>query len=165
MDFTIKLSFIVIIFLFGWLYQEQNHEWDIQRNLLKDANNISAHDAALQIDDDAKSRGRLIIDPLAARVTFEESLRLNLGLDSALDPRSGSPMRSGVRILHFEILDDSNSSFPVFYQNPTYGIAQWVYGPSVISVIETDHPRFVQRVFQQAPIRVPTVQEYKENRL
>ena len=165
MDFTIKLSFIVLIFLFGWLYQEQNQEWDIQRNLLKEANNFAAHDAALQIDDEEKSRGRIIIDDVLARSVFEESLQRNLGLDASLNPRPGSPVLSEVRILHFEILDESNATFPYFYQNPTYRIAQWVYGPAVVSVIETDHPRFVQRVFQHSPIRVPAVQEYKENRL
>jgi len=164
-DFTIKLSFIVLIFLFAWLYQEQNQEWDLQRNLLKDANNFAAHDAALQIDDDEKSRGRLIIDDTLARAVFEDSLQRNLGLDGSFNPRPGSPVLSEVRILHFEVFDESNATFPFFYQNPTYRIAQWIYGPSVISVIETDHPRFVYRVFQHLPIRVPAIQEYKENRL
>jgi hypothetical protein len=39
-----------------------------------------------------------------------------------------------------------------------------VYYPSVVSVIETDHPQLVRRIFQQKPIQVPTVQEHKENR-
>ena len=163
MDFTIKLSIIIIAFVYAWLYQEQNQEWDLQRNLLKDANNFAAHDAALQIDDAEKSRGRLIIDSVLARAVFEDSLRRNLGLDASLTPRPGSPILSNVRILHFEILDESNATFPMLYQNPTYGITQWVYGPAVISVIETDHPQLVHRIFHQKPIRVPTIQEYKEN--
>lgn len=165
MDFTIKLAMIVIVFLFGWMYQEQNQEWDLQRNYLKDANNIAAHDASLQIDDEEKSRGRLIIDSVMARAVFEESLQRNLNLDSSLSPQPGSPVTSAVRIRHFEILDERNSSFPMLYENATYGLVQWVYGPAVVSVIEIDHPQFVRRLFEQAPIRVPTIQEYKENRL
>jgi hypothetical protein len=162
MDFTIKLSFIVVLFTFAWLYQEQNQEWDLQRNVIKEANNHSAHDAALQVDEEAKSAGRLVIDPARARSAFEETLRRNLALDETLSPLPGSPLTSGVRIVHFEILDDTNSTFPFFYE--AHGLAQWVYYPSVVSVIETDHPQLVRRIFQQKPIQVPTVQEHKENR-
>lgn len=162
MDFTIKLSFIVVLFTFAWLYQEQNQEWDLQRNILKEANNHSAHDAALQVDEEAKSAGRLVIDPARARSAFEETLRRNLTLDESLSPLPGSPLNSSVRIVHFEILDESNSTFPLFYE--AHGIAQWVHHPSVVSVIETNHPQFVRRLFEQKPIQVPTIEEHKENR-
>lgn len=164
MDFTIKLSFIVVLFIFAWLYQEQNQYWDIQRNVLKDGNNFAAHDAALQVDEVEMSAGRLVIDPDRARTVFEETLRRNLLLDSSLSPLPGSPLISEVRIVHFEILDDTNSTFPMFYELPEYKLAQWIYDPSVVSVIETDHPQLVQRIFQQAPIRVPAIEEHKENR-
>lgn len=163
MDFTIKLSFIVILFIFAWLYQEQNQEWDSQRNLLKEANNYAAHDAALQVDEEEKSVGRLVIDPIRARMVFEDTLRRNLVLNETLSPLQGSPMTSEVHIVHFEILDDTNSTFPMFYE--AHGLAQWVYHPSVVSVIETDHPQLVRRIFQQEPIRVPAIEEHKENRL
>jgi hypothetical protein len=162
MDFTIKLSFIVVLFIFAWLYQEQNQQWDLQRNILKEANNYAAHDAALQVDEEEKSAGRLIIDPIRARSAFEETLRRNLALDESFSPLPGSPLTSGVRIVHFKILDDTNSTFPLFYE--AHGLAQWVYYPSVVSVIEMDHPQLVQRIFHQKPIQVPTIEEHQENR-
>jgi hypothetical protein len=163
MDLTIKLALIAILFMFGWLYQEQNQEWDVQRNLLKQANNFAAHDAALQVDEDQKSAGRLVIDPAQARAVYEETLRRNLALDESLSPKLASPLLSDVRIVYFEIVDETNSTFPMLYEKPEFGLAQWVYGPSVVSVIETDHPQLVRRIFQQEPIRVPTIQEHKEN--
>lgn len=164
MDFTLKLSFIVVLFVFAWLYQEQNQAWDVERNLLKEANNHAAHDAALQVDENKKSTGLLVIDPTRARSVFEETLRRNLALDETLSPRLGSPLQSEVRIVHFEILDDTNATFPMLYDAPEYKLTQWVYGPAIVSVIETDHPKLVQRIFQHVPIRVPTIEEHKENR-
>lgn len=163
MDFTIKLSVTILIFLFTWLFQEENQSWDLQRTVLKNAANVAAHDASLQIDDDAKSRGFIVFDELAARSVFRDSLQRNLHLDASLAPISGSPVLSDVRVLLFDLLDDSNSTFPLFYEDHSLGFSQWIFGPAVVVVVEIDHPRFIHSSFSHSPVRVPVVAEYKEN--
>lgn len=161
MDFVVKMTGILLLFVFMWLYQEQNQEWDITRNLIKDANNFAVHDAVQQIDDIEKSQGRIIIDPDRAKEVLKETLQLNLGLDDQLRPKTGSPLRSPVEIVDMIILDESNTStFPFLYENQTYHITKWVQGPFVISVIKTPHPKFINWI-DQSPIQVPSIQEYQ----
>lgn len=161
MDFIVKMAAVLLAFVFMWLYQEQNQEWDITRNLLKDANNFAVHDAVQQIDDIEKSQGRIIIDPDRAKKVLRETLQYNLGLDEQLRPKAGSRLRTPVEIVDIIILDESNTStFPFLYENNTYYITKWVQGPSVVSVIKTAHPKFINLV-DQDPIQVPAIQEYQ----
>src|SRR5690606_2597260 len=130
---------VFLLFLFSWFIQEEHQLWDLTRNELKKANNFSTHDAAQQIDKLELSNGNLFIDPVRARAEFEVTLRANLGLDASLQPIAGSPMRSGVKIIHFDIVDHRSVAFPYLYENNTYKLAKWLRVPAVIAVIETDY--------------------------
>jgi len=160
MDYIIKLAFVLIVFIYSWFFQVQNQEWDVVRSMLKDANNIAVHDAAQEIDEQELSQGRLIIDPVEAYATFLESLQLNLGLDDALSPLTGSRLHQPIKIVKFVILDESGGKvFPLLYEDSAYGITKYLKGPSVVAVIETAHPLLVVRNKVQEPIRVPAIQE------
>ena len=160
MDYIIKLSFVLLIFIYSWFFQVQNQEWDVLRSMLKDANNIAVHDAAQEINEVELSQGRLIIDPAQAYSTFLESLELNLGLDDTLSPKPGSRLHDQLEIVKFTVLDESTGiNFPMLYEDTTYGITQYVQGPSVIAVIETKHPLLIARNRVQEPISVPAIQE------
>ncbi|OME30683.1 hypothetical protein BSK63_17475 [Paenibacillus odorifer] len=164
MDYIIKLAFAFLIFMFTWFFQVQNQEWDVNRSLLKDANNMAVHDAAQEINEDQRSHGLLIINPTEAYTTFKETLQKNLGLDSELSPLEGSRFHDKVNILEFVIIDESSSvSFPYLYEDQRYGITKYIQGPSVIAVIETKHPQLLASGKVQEPIQVPAVQEYKYN--
>jgi hypothetical protein len=135
------------------------------RSMLKDANNIAVHDAAQQLDETELTRGRLIIDPTDAYDTFQHALQVNLGLDNGLSPQVGSRFKNQVKIVKFDIVDDSAGvTFPLLYEDSEYGITKYIEGPSVIAVIETEHPLLISRAKAQEPIRVPAVQEYKFNK-
>lgn len=164
MSWTVKMAYVFIAIIFCWLYQEQNQEWDILRNHLKKANNFAVHDAAQYLDNSELLEGRLVIDPVAARAAFEETLKLNLGLDDSFIPKPGSRLRDSVRILNFTILDETNTTFPYLYDNPAHRLAKWLQGPAVVAVIETDHPDFVAYDFAHSPIRVPAIYEYNPNK-
>lgn len=165
MDFIIKLAILVIVVILpSWLYQEQNLNWERTRVLLKNADNNAVHDASQWIDDVQKSRGKIIFDPVAARAGFEDTLRKNLGLDATLTPMVGSPLSKPVKIVFFQLIDETNATFPFLYTNSTYNITRWLNGPAVVAVVETDHPVFIQRLYVQGPVRVPAIQEYKENK-
>ncbi|QQZ64653.1 hypothetical protein JI735_33945 (plasmid) [Paenibacillus sonchi] len=165
MDYIVKLAFVLLIFLYSWFFQSQNQEWDVQRSLLKDANNIAVHDAAQEISENDLFHGRLIIEPTTAFETFKTSLESNLGLDDSLDPKKGSRLHSAVKIKKFVILDESSGvSFPFLYEDSEFGITKYIQGPSVIAVIETAHPVLVSRSKSVEPIVVPAVQEYKFNK-
>ena len=166
MDYIIKLAFVLLIFIYTWFFQAQNQEWDIERALLKDANNMAVHDAAQEINDVERSQGRLIIDPTIAFETFQDTLQLNLGLDEGLSPKAGSRLHHKVDIVKFVIIDESivGLSFPFLYEDAQYGITKYIQGPSVIAVIETEHPVLIARSKTQEPIRVPAIQEYKFNK-
>lgn len=165
MDYIVKLAFVLLIFLYSWFFQTQNQEWDIQRSLLKDANNMAVHDAAQELNELARSRGRIIIEPAIALETFKESLEKNLGLDEGLLPKNGSRLHSEVKIKKFEIIDDSSGvSFPFLYEDPEYGVTKYLQGPFVVAVIETEQPVLIARAKSVDPIVVPAIQEYKLNR-
>ncbi len=162
MDYVIKLAFVLLIFVYSWFFQIQNQEWDIVRSMLKDANNMAVHDASQELNETECARGRLIIDPAEAYNTFRESLQLNLGLDDSLSPITGSRLQTQVKIMKFDIVDDSTgTAFPFLYEDSTYGITKYIQGPSVIAVIETQHPVLISRSKAQEAIIVPAVQEYR----
>lgn len=165
MDYIVKLAFVLLIFLYSWFFQAQNQEWDIQRSLLKDANNMAVHDAVLEMNENERSNGRLIIEPDTALKTFKTSLESNLGLDDNLAPKNGSRLHSPVKIKKFVIVDDSSGvSFPFLYEDSEYGITKYIQGPSVIAVIETAQPILISRTKKISPIVVPAIQEYKNNK-
>ncbi|WP_310550906.1 hypothetical protein [Paenibacillus glufosinatiresistens] len=162
MDYIIKLAFVLLIFVYAWLFQTQNQEWDTERALLKDANNLAVHDASRALEPGELAEGRIIIDRAAALEIFKSGLEANLGLDRTLAPLPGSPLNAAVRIVEFKVLDESSGAeFPMLYEDDQYGITKYLLGPSVIAVIETCHPELIARLNSQEPIRVPAIQEYK----
>ncbi|WNS41018.1 hypothetical protein [Paenibacillus sp. MMS20-IR301] len=165
MDYIIKLAFVLLIFIYSWFFQIQNQEWDIMRTMLKDANNMAVHDASQELNEAARAQGRLIIDRDEAYATFRQSLQSNLGLDDGLSPLTGSRLRAQVKIVKFDIVDEgTGDAFPFLYEDHTYGITKYIQGPSVIAVIQTEHPVLITRNKVQEAITVPAVQEYKLNR-
>ncbi|MRN51810.1 hypothetical protein [Paenibacillus monticola] len=164
MDYIIKLAFVLLIFVYSWFFQIQNQEWDTLRSMLKDANNIAVHDAAQELNEVARAQGRLIIDPELAYATFQRSLQNNLGLDDNLSPKAGSRFRTQLKIIKFAIVDESSGvTFPLLYEDSNYGITKYIQGPSVIAVIQTEHPVLISRAKTQEAIMVPAIQEYRFN--
>ncbi|MHA6531156.1 hypothetical protein [Paenibacillus sp. BAC0078] len=164
MDYIVKLAFVLLIFVYSWFFQIQNQEWDTLRSMLKDANNIAVHDASQELNEAARAQGRLIIDPAEAFAAFRQSLQANLGLDDGLSPLAGSRLQTKVKIVKFDIVDQSSGvAFPFLYEDSKYGITKYIQGPSVIAVIETGHPVLISRAKVQEAIIVPAVQEYKMN--
>lgn len=162
MDYIIKLAFVLLIFIYSWFFQIQNQEWDMVRGMLKDAGNIAVHDAAQALDQAVLADGKLVIDPAEAFAAFTEAVQLNLGLGVDLSPEAGSRLHHQVKVLKFEIIDESSGvTFPLLYEDSAYGITKYIQGPSVIAVIETAHPVLITRAKQQEPIRVPAIQEYR----
>lgn len=162
MDYIIKLAFALLVFLHAWLFQMENQEWDAVRSLLKDAGNFAVHDAALQLDDRQLSEGRIRIDEDQAYAVFTETLARNLGLNGTLEPMAGSRLHSRVRILKFDIVDGgAGIVFPYVYEDSEFGIVKLLQGPSVVAVIETEHPLLSARSHNVQPIRVPAIQEHK----
>jgi hypothetical protein len=159
MDYLIKLSFVLVLFTMTWLYQEQNQEWDVERSLLKSANDFAAHDAVQLVRRDSVGEGHLLLDD-AAYDAFLAALRANLGLDASLHPLPGSRLPRDVTVVWFQIIDERTVTFPHLYENATYHIAKYLRGPAVIAVIETPHPILFRRLFEQQAIRVPAIQEY-----
>jgi hypothetical protein len=59
--------------------------------------------------------------------------------------------------------ESTGNTFPMLYEDPAYGITKYIQGPSVIAVIQTEHPVLISRNKVQEAITVPAVQEYKLN--
>ncbi len=165
MDFSLKTVFFFVFFIFTWLYQEQNNQWELTLTNLKNSNNLAVHDAILFPDPHALSEGKLIIDKNEALDRFKETLQLNLGLNETMDPKPGSPMRAPVEIVEFIIFDDTNSTFPFLYENPTYHVSKYLHGPAAFAVIKTDYPKIINRFGTGSDILVPAIEEFKLNQL
>lgn len=159
MDTVVKVLFGMLLFLYCWLYQEQNQAWDLVRVQLKNANNMATHDAVQMTRPDELNEGMLVIENADALEQFKKTIRANLGLDENLSPLPGSPLTAPVRIVHFEVLDERTHSFPYLYENETFHIAKYLRGPAIVAVIETEHPKLVLGK-DPGPIRVPAIHEY-----
>lgn len=157
MDTIFKLLFAILIFTYSWLYQEQNQEWDRERQLIKNAVNLATHNAVLLVKEETVNEGAVKMNVVYQE--FLDTLKANLGLDDDLQPKTGSPLLSGVRVVHFEIIDDVD--YPYMYDHPIYHVAKYLRGPAVVGVIETDHPKLVQGP-EQGALRVPAIHEYVE---
>lgn len=160
---VIKVLFVMLIFSYTWLFQEENQEWDRLRQLLKSANNLATHDAVQLARKGTINNGRIVIESTEAYEMFLETLRLNLGLDTDLQPKTFSPLSDEVRIVYFEVVDEQTVEFPYLYENATYRIVKYLEGPAVIAVIETSHPSLIRRMVEEQPIRVPAIHEKKMN--
>lgn len=158
-----KSLFAMLIFSYTWLFQEQNQEWDRLRQLIKGANNLATHDAALLAVRDMANGGLALIDYNEAYAQYVETLKLNLGLDESLIPISTSPLNDQVSILYFEVVDESMVTFPYLYENDIWHIAKYLHGPAVVAVVETAHPQIIRSIVPVDPITVPAIQENKMN--
>jgi hypothetical protein len=166
MDFIAKTIFIFIIFIFGLLYQAQNHAWDETQQLMKNADNLSVHDALLQVVPEELANGRIIFDPTEARAQFNETLDDNLGLNKDNEPQLGSPMNHRVDVLDFIMIDDSNATFPFLYENTTYNVVKWLNGPAIFAVVRSRPPGLIS-IFNKLAYRditIPAIEEYKLHR-
>lgn len=159
---VIKALFAMLVISYTWLFQEQNQEWDRIRQLLKSANNFATHDAVQLARKDTVNDGMVIVME-EAHDQFLETLQLNLGLDGNMQPKSGSPLQNEVRLVYFEVVDETTSNFPFLYEKPEYRIAKFLNGPAVIAVIETDHPALMRNLMVQQPVRVAAIHEKKIN--
>ncbi|MBJ6360492.1 hypothetical protein ACFOQM_04085 [Paenibacillus sp. GCM10012307] len=159
MDKALFFMSTIIIVVLIWVSQEEFQTWDQQRQLLKAANNRAVHRAMLVSTN--SNEGRFIISPETARKAYDEALQRNLGLTSSFQPKTGSPVFSELRVLYFEIIDDTTGqSFPFLYDNPDYHLTKTIRGPAVIAVIEMDYPALVQRIRNPEPMQIPTIYEY-----
>jgi hypothetical protein len=157
MDKVFYILSTLFILVMVWLLQEEFQSWDQQRQLLKNANNQAVH-TALQSTDDF-NEGLIDLSPTAAQAAYLQALKKNLGLDDQLAPRSGSPVRSTIRLVHFEVIDSYDHTFPFVFENQNYHITKYLRGPAVFAVIEMDYPLLMNRP-RPDPIRVPSIFEY-----
>ena len=163
MDTVFKILFALFLILEAWFYQEENQDWDRQRQLLKDADNLATHAAAQLVYPDTLNEGQLLIDEDAAKAKFLQTLQQNLGLNEQLLPKTGSPLYSEVKLVYFQVIDERTVTFPYLYENETYHLAKYLRGPAVVAVVETEHPKWIQRLTEKEPIRVPAIQEYAKS--
>lgn len=163
MDTAFKILIALFIIIQAWFYQEENQDWDRQRRLLKSADNLATHAAAQLTYADAVNAGMLRIDEDAALDKFLEILQLNLGLDDQLKPKPGSPLPSKVELVYFDVIDESDVTFPYLYENATYKLTKYLRGPAVVAVVKTSHPKWIRRTIEKEPIQVPAIQEHAMN--
>lgn len=92
---------------------------------------IAVHDATLQLDDSYLSEGKIVFDQDKAKQVFSESLEKNTGMTD-----------SDYIILDFKFYDDSNSTFPVFYQSSNTQFTDTFLYPTILVIIETNSTKF-----------------------
>lgn len=159
MSWTTKVAFMFIIFLSSWMLQEQVQHHDTVRVLLKSAANKATHDAIQEVDYTTMQDGRIVFDPVRARAEFERSLGLNLGLDSSLMPNAKSAMSSQVKVLKFEIIDDSSGvTFPYVYEDVTFRLYKILRGPAIVAVIEVK--TIPMSIYPSQTVKASSISEY-----
>lgn len=163
MSWTVKVSFIFMVFLSSWLMQEQAQARELTRVSLKNAANRAAHDSLMAIDYSMMGAGLIAFNAVEAREMFEESLARNLGLDKDLSPKEKSLVLSSVKVLKFELVDHLSHDFEgnggfIVYEDSAFRLYKVLRGPAVVAVIEVDSPSV--GVFSGDAIRASVITEY-----
>lgn len=123
--------------------------WVLQFNLvtdyktskyLKEEMEIALHDAGLFVNNQELANGKIIYDTTLAYNAFVNSLELNTNL-SDLQPTSNTYFNE-LEVVTFKVFDDSNTTFPYEYVDPTFGHRRTFNGPTIYVIIETYSPRF-----------------------
>lgn len=113
---------------------------------IKNALELAVHDASLALDQTQFSQGEIVFDQARALENLKLSLNSNLKLSSAggyyYIPEANSFYQEDIYLDHIEFIDDSNSTFPRTYSNPTYDIVDTLNGPSIVAVLATKSPRY-----------------------
>ncbi|WP_202078164.1 hypothetical protein [Caldalkalibacillus salinus] len=145
---TIRVWIIVTFSILVWVLQF-NLITDIKASrYLKEEVEIALHDAGLQLDEYALAQGDVIYHQQRAYDAFVNSLEKNTKLNY-LEPSALSFYEDSFEVVVFDILDESNTRFPVEYEHPDYFLSRIYEGPTIIAVVETYGPRYFNGVKQK----------------
>ncbi|MCR8987640.1 hypothetical protein NW801_21870 [Brevibacillus laterosporus] len=102
-----------------------------------------AHDASLQIDEEAWGNGYILFVKEKALETFKSTLGSNISVDPvSLVPHPNTLLKDKIHIIYEDYIDhEDNVSYPYYYQNEQYNIHKWIYGPAVIYVVKVMTPK------------------------
>ncbi|QAS54825.1 peptidase M23 [Halobacillus litoralis] len=146
MSEVIKIMVLIVLFS-GLTTLQYNMDADeTTTRQLKNSLELAVHDAALALDESQLSNGEIVFDQDQAIEQFKSSLENNLQLQSGegylYTPTENSFYKHDFYLEHLEFLDDSNSTFPLVYENSDYDILDKINGPSIVAVVSTTSPRY-----------------------
>ncbi len=140
--FTLLISIVCLTF---WMWQVDDNLTCLANERLKNAVNYAAHDASLQVDQTELGRGRIVFRSAAAEAAFQKTLADNLFLEPDLVPKPKNLFGQKFSVLYTDYIDDRDGvNYPYFYENSSYGISHWIYGPAVVFAVQVPRPRAFQ---------------------
>ncbi|EJQ01717.1 M23 family metallopeptidase [Bacillus cereus] len=128
----IRTLFIVLMAVMGLTLNMNIATYAKSSKYLKEDLEVAVHDASLELKKDELANGKLVFDPLKAKQTFKESLKDNTGFQEGKD----------YKILEFQVLDQSNSKFPVKYKANTLKFQDTFQNPTLVAIIETTTKKY-----------------------
>lgn len=128
----IRTLFIVLMAVMGLTLNMNIATYAKSSKYLKEDLEVAVHDASLELKKDELANGKLVFDPVKAKQTFKESLKDNTGFQEGKD----------YKILEFQVLDQSNSKFPVKYKANTLKFQDTFKNPTLVAIVETTTKKY-----------------------
>lgn len=138
-----KLVLYLMLSVFYMMLLALQIDEEVSMNTLfkvKHGLNRAAHAAAQQLDNDKLAQGIFSIDTEKAEEEACYYLQWNLRLDADNVPLPGSFLRSPVKVMVLEVVNE-NHVFPYDYVNDDYDYAVTLSRPGVVMIIRVEYPR------------------------
>ncbi|MFE7064175.1 peptidase M23 [Sutcliffiella sp. NPDC057660] len=141
---SVLRGLVLVAMWAGIMVMQFNFDLDMSATRkLKNGLELAAHDAALALNQQELSQGRIVFDQAGAFGNINKSLQDNLQLDGLYKPLPKTFFHNQVKVLHVEYIDDSSGvDFPMNYSNNTFNVLETIHGPAVVIIAETKSPRF-----------------------
>jgi len=108
---VLALFMIICFFAIGALVTDVAKHYCL-KVAVKHKLNLACRSAAAQLNEDELKNSNLVIDEARATQAFNEVLKVNLVLDDALVPQSGSILNSGaVQLVFFKVVNSGEVPF------------------------------------------------------
>ncbi|WP_019156866.1 M23 family metallopeptidase [Robertmurraya massiliosenegalensis] len=151
MNLIVKILAVVVMAIMGLVTNMDLSTHARATKYLKEDLEIAVHDAALHLDQLSLAQGKFAFDYAKAKEAFKESFNENTGLTE-----------SDYEIIEFEVLDESNSVFPVTYNATSLNFQDTFTSPTIVAIIETNVDKYFNRNSEHTVRRVASY-TYKVN--
>jgi len=142
MKWALFFIFLIVPWIQAWIDTESADVQERAYQNLNDALESASQAAVLNVEPTSVSDGNIVFNQGQANATFYQMLAQDMDLDSStLQPLPGSIYQSAPIVKVTQFFDYSNTNFPVHYLNSTYNIDTWIYGPSIVYVVQEAAPK------------------------
>lgn len=139
---TLIVTIAITLLYAGFLvYQQDNNRYLREVENLKHAADEASASASLYLDASEFAQGRKVFNRTEGIIAIEFMLRSYLNLDEQLIPLDNTYWQDKITYV-LTYFDESNTSFPVLFEDPLTGYVKTITEPTVIVTVNAGRPRY-----------------------